>query len=199
MVTTQPPISVAAGSGFGLVVTAEDGFGTIDTSFDGTVTVDDPSGVIPLGQVTAVNGVATFSGLTLDQVSYPSGLSVGPEAYTLDVTSNGLPTVATYSITVDAAAATKLQVQAPFNSSTYSSTILPSTPFSIEVDAEDPNGNIDTSFNGSVSISLDNNSGDGTLGGNLTAAAYDGVAIFSGLTLNNTGSYSIEATSTGLT
>ena len=38
-VTTQPPASVTAGSGFGLSVTAEDSSGAVDTSFTGTVTV----------------------------------------------------------------------------------------------------------------------------------------------------------------
>ena len=199
VITSQPSFDVTAGSDFGLVVMAEDSFGTVDTSFDGTVTVEDPSGLIPLGQVTAVNGVATFTGLTLDQVSYPYGTSGEPASYTLDVTSSGLPTNSTYSVTVTAAAATQLQVQSPFNSSAYSSTILPRTPFSIEVDAEDPYGNIDAAFNGAVSISLANSATGVALGGNLTATADDGVTIFSGLTLNAAGVYSIEATSLGLT
>ena len=39
VVTSQPPSSVTAGSGFGLTVTAENGSGNPITSFNGTVTV----------------------------------------------------------------------------------------------------------------------------------------------------------------
>ena len=35
VVTTQPPASVTAGSGFGLIVAAEDPFGNVDPSFAG--------------------------------------------------------------------------------------------------------------------------------------------------------------------
>ena len=75
--TTQPPIYVRAGSGFNLVVAAEDGLGNVDTSFDGSVTLalNDyyGSGATLDGTLTetAINGVATFSGLTLDQA--PNG------------------------------------------------------------------------------------------------------------------------------
>ena len=70
LVVTTAPSGVTAGTGFGVVVTAEDGSGTVDTSFDGAVTLalaGDPG--ITLGgtvSVAAVNGVATFSGLTID-------------------------------------------------------------------------------------------------------------------------------------
>ena len=72
VVTTQPPASVTAGSGFGLVVTAEDAFGNVDPTFTGSVTLalaNNPGGAT-LGGTLAVNasaGVATFSGLTLNK------------------------------------------------------------------------------------------------------------------------------------
>src|SRR5262249_36330482 len=39
VVTTQPPSSVTAGAGFGMVLKAEDGFGNVDPNYSGTVTV----------------------------------------------------------------------------------------------------------------------------------------------------------------
>ena len=62
-------------------------------------------------------------------------------------------------------------------------------------------GNVDPTFNGSVTLALANNPGGATLGGTLTVTAVNGVAIFTGLTINNLGSgYTLEATSaTGLT
>ena len=53
--TTQPPASVTAGSGFGLVVTAEDGFGNVDPTFTGSVTLalaNNPGGATLGGTLT---------------------------------------------------------------------------------------------------------------------------------------------------
>ena len=49
---------------------------------------------------------------------------------------------------------------------------------------EDQFGNLDTAFNGSVTVALDNNPGNATLGGTTTLNASGGVAAFSGLTIN---------------
>ena len=86
LVVTVLPGSVTVGSDFGLTVTAEDGSGNVDTAFNGTVTValSNNPGSATLGgtlTVTAQDGVATFSDLTLDQ------LGVG---YTLQVSSSSL-------------------------------------------------------------------------------------------------------------
>ena len=85
-VTTQPPGTVAAGSGFGLTVSAEDSYGNVATPFTGGVAValaNNPGGATLGGTLTvnAVNGVATFSGLTLDKTG---------SGYTLQATSSGL-------------------------------------------------------------------------------------------------------------
>ena len=72
--------------------------------------------------------------------------------------------------------------------------------FDVKVSAEDANGNVDTSFNGAVTMALDNNPGGATLGGTLTVNAVNGVADFPDLTLNKAGSgYTLQATSAGLT
>ena len=88
VVTQTPPAEVNTGGGFQIGVTAEDLSGNVDNSFSGQVTVSIRSG--PAGAVlggpttaTAVNGVASFYGLTLDT----------PGAYTLDIASNGLADV----------------------------------------------------------------------------------------------------------
>jgi hypothetical protein len=188
VVTTQPPASTAAGAPFGLVVTAENSDGTTNTSFNGSVTLALSGGfgatLHGTATVTAVNGVATFSGLTVDR----AGL------YSFSVSAAGLPTVTTNSFDVTGAAATKLAVLGPFGS------IITGSPFSLQVDAEDPFGNVDPNFNGSVTLGLSANPVGGTLGGTLTATAVNGVATFSGLTLNRPGTgYVLQATGTGLT
>ena len=184
VVTTQPPSSVSAGASFGLVVKTEDGFGNVDSTFNGTVTVTNPADGTVLGQTTAINGLATFSGLTLDQAG---------DGNVLSVTSNTLA-VTTDSFTVNPLEATELEVGGPL------SNVLPGSPFDLDVLAVDPYDNVEPTFNGSVTLALDNNPGGVTLGGTLTATAVDGLAVFSGLTINNPGSgYTLEATGPGLT
>jgi subtilase family serine protease len=74
------------------------------------------------------------------------------------------------------------------------------TAFGLTVGAEDTTGTVDTSFNGTVTISLASNPGGSTLSGTLTATAVNGFATFSNLKLNQIGSgYTLHATATGLT
>lgn len=73
------------------------------------------------------------------------------------------------------------------------------TPFGLTIDAEDSSGNIETSFNGTVTVAPGNNPGGATLGGTLTVTASNGVATFSGLTITTAAAgYTLVATSSGL-
>ncbi len=96
VVTAQPPPTVTAGQGFGLTIKVEDGFGDVVTSYNGSVTIalaNNPGGGTLGGTLTvaAVNGVATFSGLALNNLG---------TAYTLKVTASGLSSASTTAITV---------------------------------------------------------------------------------------------------
>jgi hypothetical protein len=96
-VVSQPPSSVQPGIGFGLSVSIEDGSDNVVTSFDGSVTValaNNPGGAILGGTLTvsAVNGVATFAGLTLDSTG---------SGYTLQVSASGMTPVTTDPFDVD--------------------------------------------------------------------------------------------------
>jgi streptogramin lyase len=75
--------------------------------------------------------------------------------------------------------------------------ITAGSPFGFTVTAEDGSGNVVSSFNGTVTVALANNSGSATLGGTLTATATGGVATFSGLTLTRAASGYTLATSGG--
>ena len=94
-VQTQPPSPLAAGTSFGLSVVVEDQYGKPDPNFVGNVSVALPPGSsATLGGTTtvaAVNGVATFKGLTLS----PSSSSVS-----LLVTSTGLTGTTTNPISI---------------------------------------------------------------------------------------------------
>jgi hypothetical protein len=164
VITTAPPGSITAGNPFGLVVTAEDGAGNVDTSFNGPITVSDDSGN-PLGgtaTVSAVNGVASFSGLTIEQA----------ELTTLSATGKGLAGTTTAPLNVTAASASQLAVITP------AGPILTGGKFTVSVQAVDPFGNVDLTFKGQVTLALGNNPTGAILGGTLTATAARGVATF---------------------
>ena len=66
------------------------------------------------------------------------------------------------------------------------------------VTAENSQGGVLTGFNGNLAITLAANPGSSTLGGTLFLTASDGVATFSGLTLDNPGNgYTLQVTSNG--
>ncbi len=189
-VTTPPPGTVAVNHGFGLAISAEDGFGNVDTTFTGVValTLLNNPGNATLGgtlTVNAVNGVASFSNVTLNQPG---------RGYTLQATSGTLTGTATGAINV-AGAATQLAV-----TSQPPSSISINQPFTLTLSAEDALGLVDPSFNGAVTLSLQSNPGGATLGGTLTVNAVNGVATFSNLTLDQPGiGYSLQASAGGLT
>jgi virginiamycin B lyase len=59
--------------------------------------------------------------------------------------------------------------------------------FGLTVDVTYETGVVDTTYNGAVKLALENNPGGATLGGLTTVTAHNGVATFSGLTLNEVG------------
>jgi streptogramin lyase len=191
VVTQQPATSVAAGTGFGLTVDAEDSSGNLDSSFNGTVTValaNNPGGTTLGGtlSVTASNGIATLSGLTLTKAA---------SGYTLAVSASGVDGATTSAITVTPAAATQLVItQQPPGS------VIIGSGFGLQASIEDPYDNVETGDSAVVTVALANNPAGATLGGTLSAAASQGVAAFSGLTLDQVASgYTLEVSSAGLT
>ena len=111
-VTTPPPSSVAEGAAFGLTVADEDSAGVVDTSFSGTVTIhlaNNPGGSTLGGTLTAtaVDGVATFSNLTLNEPG---------TGYTLQATASGLTSTTTSAFNVTGTAPV---VNPSGNTSTY--------------------------------------------------------------------------------
>ena len=79
-------------------------------------------------------------------------------------------------------------------------TVTPGSPFGLtaKVEYSDTNA-VDTAYTGNVTLTLANNPGGSTLSGPTTVAASDGVAVFSGLSLNNPGvGYILQASGGGL-
>src|SRR5262249_3125047 len=73
------------------------------------------------------------------------------------------------------------------------------TPFGLTVQAGDSSGNLDSSFNGPVTVALASNPGGATLGGTLTVTANQGVATFSDLTLTKAAAgYTLQVSGSGV-
>ena len=187
VVVNQPPQSVTAGSGFGLVALAEDEFGNVDTKFSSIVALASAAGEPVVGTlaVPASAGVAAFTGLTMETAA------VGD---TLLITTSGLVGAPTSAITVVAAPASQIVV-----TSTPPSDVTAGSGFGIAVSAEDRYGNVDPNFGGSVMLALAGNPGGTALGGTLAVSASGGVATFFGLTLDRAADgYTLDASSSGL-
>ena len=107
VITTQPPAGSGAGTNFTTAVSVEDASGNVVTSPAASVNLaigTNPAGGTLGGTVTvaAVNGVATFAGLTLN---IPSATG-----YKLQASSNGLTSAMVVPITVNPGTATQLVV-----------------------------------------------------------------------------------------
>ena len=138
--------------------------------------------------VNAVNGVATFTGVSL------AG-TVGTN-YVLGFTSGSLTAASSSNMTVTPGAATQLALTtAPVGSA--SGAALGTQPV---VTVRDSAGNTVTTSTTAVTVAISSGTG-GTLGGTKTVNAVAGVATFSGLTLTGTvgTNYVLSFTSNGLT
>lgn len=188
------PGSVTAGTAFApaITVAVQDAAGNTVTNATNPVSLaigtNAGSGTLSgVTTVAAVNGVATFSGLSIDKAGI---------GYTLAAASPNLSSAASSAFTVTAAPASLLAF-----------TVQPSggftgTPFSpaVTVAIRDQFGNLITSATQSVTIALGANPGGATLSGTTTVAPVNGVATFSGLSIDKPGTgYTLTATAASLT
>jgi hypothetical protein len=192
--TTQPNSSTMKDSTITppVQVTAFDSAGNVVTSFAGTVTIaiGKNGGVQQQGtlggsdHVAAVNGVATFANLRIDQIG--AGYTLTAEAFPVaGATSDS------FNIT---GAATKLAFVVPPGDTRPGATISPP----VQVAAVDDQNNIVPTFNGSITIAIGQNGSvltPGTLSGTLLRPAVNGVATFTDLSIDQPGvnSYTLRA------
>ena len=136
--------------------------------------------------VAAVNGTATFGGLSIDKAG---------TGYTLVAASAGLAGATSNAFNIIVGAPANLVFgQQPTNVAAGTS-ITPA----ITVQITDANGNL-TSSAASVTLAIANNPGGGTLSGTLTVVAAAGTATFGGLAIDKVGTgYTLAAASAGLT
>ena len=173
-------------------VAIRDASGNLVTSATNAVTVElasNPGGATLLGTTTvnAVNGVATFNDLSVEEVG--SGLR-------LRATSGSLQSATTASFVVSPGAPAALAFRVEPTDAEVNLAIVPL----VEVGIEDEFGNAVTTATNAVTLAIGTNPGGGTLTGTTTVDAVAGMASFAGLVIDKTGSgYTLVATSGSLT
>ncbi len=194
LVFSVQPATAAAGSAISpsITVKVNDSLGNLVTTATNTITMamgTNPSGGTLGGtlSVAAVNGVATFSTLSINKAG---------NGYTLTANAATLTGATSTAFNVTAGAANKLAFTVQPTNVTAGNPFSPS----ITVSVEDSLGNLVTTAANSITMAIGTNPSSGTLGGTLTVAAVNGVASFSTLNINNTGTgYTLSASATSLT
>jgi hypothetical protein len=188
------PTDVAAGVAIAPAVTVRilDGAGNFVPTATNTVSMGlgaNPGGSSLGGTVSvaAVAGVATFSTLTLDKTG---------AGYTLTASSGGLTAATSAGFAVTPGAASRVVFLVQPTTATAGAAISPP----VQVEIQDANGNRVTGSTAAVTVALGANPGASTLSGTTTINAVAGVATFSTLSLNRTGTgYTLGASSGALT
>ncbi len=189
LVFTVQPASTTAGQSFSVTVTVEDSSGNVVTSDNSVIhlRVDGPGRFASDGHTmtaTAVDGVATFSGLTLDRAG----------TFTLSAGNYEDGHVSSDSFTVTPTPATSIWHSCALDPrrGTAGDTLR-----TIKVAVEDQYGNIVKSDTSTVTLTV--NSGpttsfDSSTPSPETATAQNGIASFDNATLDDAGTYTLEAT-----
>jgi hypothetical protein len=193
LVFLQQPSDTTAGQTISPAVAVEvvDAFGNVETG-DNSDTVALALGSNPGGDTlggtltqTVVNGVATFSDLSLTKAA---------SGYTLVATSGGLAALASNGFAITPAAADHLVFLQQPSDTAAGQTISPA----VMVAVVDAFGNIETGDSNdtvTLSIGVDPSGGTSTLGGTLTVTVVNGVATFSDLSIDQPGmGYTLHAT-----
>jgi hypothetical protein len=176
------------------IVTAKDAAGNIDTSYNGSVTLaikgfTGTGGAALNGTATvlAVNGRATFSGLSIDLIG---------AGYQLTADDSTLPIAESAAFNITAGTPTQLV----FNPSPSNSTGGVAFPTQPVVEVQDAGGYVVTNYTGSITMTIANNPGGGTLAGTTTVQVSNGKATFSNLSIDKPGAgYTLQASSGALT
>ena len=190
LVFTAAPSNVASGALFSpiVVVSVEDSANNVVGNSSAAIafTLGGGSGSLANASMNAVNGVATFSSLTVS--------ALAASGYTLTAASGGLPSVTSIAFSVSLGAATQLVF------TTQPTTVASRAAFSpvVVVKVEDSGNNIVTTSVASIALTLA--TGSGTLANN-SMNAVNGVASFAVLTVSGLAAtnLSFNAASAGLT
>ena len=182
--TVEPSASATGGTAFGQqpTVSVEDANNNVVTTSTASITLAITSGTGTPGAAlscttnpkSATAGVDTFAGCAIN---------LAGSGYTLTATSGVLTSTISTPINVSVGVEAKLAfLQQPTNA-VAGVAIAPA----ITVQVEDAGGNVITTSTDSISIAISTNPGGGTLSGTIPVNAVNGVATFSDLSINKTG------------
>src|SRR3989454_9154164 len=192
--TVQPSTATAGASITPQVeVTARDGLGNTATGFTGNIalSIGTNAGSGTLAGTTtgaAVAGVATFSTLSIDKAG---------SGYTLSAVAAGPAGSTSAPFDITSAPATRLVFTVQPSTTTAGAAISPP----VQLTAQDALGNTVTGFTGNVTLTITTGTGTSGAGlsGTTTTAAVAGVATFSAIDIDKSGTgYRLSATATGL-
>ncbi len=199
---------IAAGPDGNLWFTLSNGIGMINPTTDAISTFATPTASSDPGGITAgADGNLWFTESAVGQIgqinpttdaiteypipytgSTPWGITTGPDG-NLWFADPGTTAIGTAALATSQLVVT---TQPP-------ASVTAGSSFGLTVTAENSSGSPITTFSGTVTVALASNPGGATLGGTLTATAADGVATFSGLSLNKAASgYTLEVSASGL-
>jgi hypothetical protein len=207
---TSGTFNITPGTATQLIFTTQPGGGTGGTAFaqQPVITIEDASGntttstasvTLAIGTnpgggtlacttnpLAATAGVATFAGCNITK----SGIG-----YTLTAAASGLTGATSSAFNITAGPATKLA----FGTQPVTTAAGATIP-AVTVQVQDAGGNVVTTSSASIAMAIGTNPNGGTLSGTTPVAAASGVATFSDLSINKTGTtYTLSATSSGLT
>ncbi|HEY3279259.1 MAG TPA: hypothetical protein VGJ83_02005 [Gemmatimonadales bacterium] len=188
----QPP-SAAAGAPLApaVRVAVQDASGNIVTGATTLITVaigSNPGGATLAGttQQNAVNGVATFPDLSLEKVG---------TGYTVTATASGVTGATSAGFAITPGAAARLGFTGQPSTTPARAAISPA----VQVAIQDAYGNTVTGASAAVTVTVGTNPGAGILTGTLTNSTVNGVATFSDLSIDKTGTgYTLAAAASGL-
>jgi hypothetical protein len=162
-------------------VALQDAYGNLATDAAALVTLTATGPATVSATATTAQGIATFTGVTLTTAG----------TYTLSASAPGVFQTQAPAFSVTPAAATELAFEANPPGAT-AGVALPN----LRIDLRDAFGNLVPSAAGTVTISV---AGPGGFtAGAVTAPAAAGVAVFTGLTLQKSGSYVLTVTAPNL-
>ncbi len=179
-ISRQPADSAPGQTMAAVDVEVEDLFGHLVTSANSDITLAiamGPDGATLAGTTTvaAVNGVATFSDLSLPFQG----------TYTLAASDGNLAAATSNSFTVARPATQLVLFQQPASATTASALGL------IVIDVEDSDGNLVADNNSNVTLAVASGP-KGALAGTTTVTAVNGVATFSNLSFTKAGTYTLR-------
>ena len=192
---TVAPSTTAANAAMSpaVQVTVQDALGNRITAASNAVTVaigTNPSAGVLAGTkvVNAVSGVASFSGLAINQ---------GGTGYTLTASASGLTGATSAAFDIGAVLpASQLAFAIQPTDGVAGDPLSPA----IQIEVRNASGERVTTSRDAVTLAFSANPGAGTLSGTKTVNAIDGIASFTGLAINKAaGGYTLSATSSGLT